>query len=36
LPTGDANVMRKYKDNLKREARETARATEAFKELGNQ
>lgn len=33
LPTGDANVQRKYKDDRKREARETARAEQAFKEL---
>jgi hypothetical protein len=33
LPTGDANVMRKYKDNLKREERQAARSSEAFKEL---
>lgn len=33
LPTGDANIQRKYKDDRKREAREAARATEAFKEL---
>ena len=33
LPTGDANVQRKYKDGLKREAREQVRASEAFKEL---
>jgi hypothetical protein len=33
LPTGDANVQRKYLDNRKREEREQVRATEAFKEL---
>jgi len=33
LPTGDANVMRRYKDNLKRDAQQAARSTEAFKEL---
>jgi len=33
LPTGDANVQRKYIDNRKRDEREQARATEAFKEL---
>ena len=33
LPTGDANIQRKYKDGLKRDERERARATEAFKEL---
>jgi major membrane immunogen (membrane-anchored lipoprotein) len=33
LPTGDANVQRKYKDDRKREEREQARAVEAFKEL---
>jgi len=33
LPTGDANIQRKYKDGLKREERELANRTEAFKEL---
>jgi len=33
LPTGDANVQRKYLDNRKREALEAKRADEAFKEL---
>lgn len=33
LPTGDANIQRKYKDGLKRDQREQVRATEAFKEL---
>jgi len=33
LPTGDANIQRKYKDGLKRDERERSRATEAFKEL---
>jgi hypothetical protein len=33
LPTGEANIQRKYKDGLKREAQQAARATEAFKEL---
>ena len=33
LPTGDANIQRKYKDGLKREEREQANRTEAFKEL---
>ena len=33
LPTGDANIQRRYKDNLKREEREQNNRTEAFKEL---
>lgn len=33
LPTGDANVQRKYKDDLKRQEREVARSAEVFKEL---
>ena len=33
LPTGDANVQRKYLDTRKREALEAKRADEAFKEL---
>lgn len=33
LPTGDANVQRKYKDDRKREEREAARAEKAFTEL---
>jgi hypothetical protein len=33
LPTGEANIQRKYKDGLKREAQQAARSTEAFKEL---
>ena len=33
LPTGDANVQRKYLDNRKREASEAKRSTEAFQEL---
>ena len=33
LPTGDANVQRKYIDNRKRDEREAARADQAFKEL---
>ena len=33
LPTGDANVQRKYLDNRKREASELKRSTEAFAEL---
>jgi len=33
LPTGDANVLRKYKDDVKRQEREVARSNEAFKEL---
>jgi hypothetical protein len=33
LPTGDANVQRKYKDGLKREERELAAKEQAFKEL---
>ena len=33
LPTGDANIQRKYKDSLKREERELAQKEQAFKEL---
>lgn len=33
LPTGEANIQRRYKDNLKREEREQNNRTEAFKEL---
>jgi hypothetical protein len=33
LPTGDANIQRKYKDGLKREERELAAKEQAFKEL---
>jgi hypothetical protein len=33
LPTGDANIQRKYKDGLKREEREVAQKEQAFKEL---
>ena len=33
LPTGDANVQRKYKDGLKRDERELAAKEQAFKEL---
>lgn len=33
LPTGDANVQRKYIDNRKRDAAEAKRSTEAFQEL---
>ena len=33
LPTGDANIQRKYRDGLKREEREANRASDAFKEL---
>ena len=33
LPTGDANVQRKYLDNQKREERELAAKEQAFKEL---
>ena len=33
LPTGDANIQRKYKDGLKREERELAQKEQAFKEL---
>ena len=33
LPTGDANVQRKYKDGLKHDERELAAKEQAFKEL---
>ena len=33
LPTGDANIQRKYKDGLKREERELAAKEQAFREL---
>ena len=33
LPTGDANVQKKYKDDRKREERDAIRAEAAFKEL---
>jgi hypothetical protein len=33
LPTGDANLMRKYKDGLKQRELAAQRAPEAFKEM---
>ena len=36
LPTGDANVLRKAKEQEKREQRQAGRAAEAFKELDAQ
>jgi hypothetical protein len=36
LPTGDANILRRAKEQSKREQNESVRATQAFKELDKQ